>query len=75
MKMANLIELPDDVNPGGLLTIKKASEVTGIGEWTLRAWIRDERNGLRAVKIRRRVYLQVQELVRWLERNAKTIAG
>ena len=66
-----LIELPSDVNRGGLISLRRAAEVTGIEYRTLRSWKDEHGSGLRAIQIRRRLYFRVSELIRWLEAEAR----
>lgn len=50
-----------------LLTLKQAESETGIPQITLRSWIRS--GGLKAVKIRGRVFLNESDFRRWLKVN------
>lgn len=53
-----------------LLTIKEASEKTGIPERTLRTWISSGDRGLPVLKIRGRVFLNQNNFRHWLQMNS-----
>ena len=67
------IKLPDDVNPHGLVTIKKASELTGITVTTFYDLRQNPNLGLRFYQIRKggRLYLKTNELLRWINGHLK----
>lgn len=66
MPRKKLIQLPEGINPGGLLTVKAASKLTGIPESTIRGYSRQPGIGLRFYKISGRLYLKCDELLRWI---------
>ena len=70
MPRKNLITLPDDVNPGGLITFRKASEISGIPLSTLYEWRRTPGIGLRVYKIRKKIFLRCDEFIAWINRVA-----
>lgn len=71
--MEKLIKIPKDINPDGVVNIKRASEITGIDQRTIRHWISVPGNGLRAYKIGGRIHLKVREFLQWIERNATIV--
>lgn len=72
--MQCIITLPEGVNPGGLVNIKRASKITGIDERTIRHWLSVPGNGLKSYKVSGRIHLRVSEFLQWIERNT-IIAG
>ena len=50
-----LIQLPEGINPGGVLTIKAASWVSGFPESTIRNWRRQPGIGLRFYRVNGRI--------------------
>ena len=73
MPRKQLIQLPEGVNPGGLLTIKAASKLSGIPESTIRGYRCQPGIGLRFYKIRGRIYLKCDELLRWINVVAEEV--
>jgi len=51
MTRRQLINLPDNINPGGFLMIKLMSEILNISESTVRNWRRKPGNGLRWYRV------------------------
>ena len=69
--MRSLIELPPGVRRKSFVTVKHASEITGIPQRRLRSWIEDRRaNGLKVYKIRGLLVFLAGELLDWLECHA-----
>ena len=68
MKIKSTIKLPDGINPGGLLTVRMASEISGIPAKTLYEWKRQPGNGLRSYKIGRKVFFKCDEFLKWIDR-------
>jgi len=66
MRKKNLIKLPEDVNPHSLLTFKKASEISGIPVGMLYEWRRQPRKGMQVYKFGRKVFVQAEEFIRWV---------
>ena len=62
----HLITIPADVNPGGLLTIKAASRLSGIPESTIRNYRRQPGNGLKFYRVGSRLYLKCDEFIAWI---------
>jgi len=64
----NLIKLPDNINPGGLITLKAASQLTGIPITTFYELRKEPGCGLTFYHRgkRTRLMLKVDELVRWI---------
>jgi hypothetical protein len=65
------IQLPPGINPGGLITVRKAAEITGIPMKTLYEWRRQPGLGLRVYKLRRKIFFKVDELLRWIDANIR----
>jgi len=67
-----LIRLPADVNPDGLLTIKRASQISGIPTPMLYEWRRQPWRGLRVYKLGRKIFFRADEFVRWINAHIET---
>ena len=66
MPRRHLIQLPEGVNPGGLLTIKNASKISNIPESTIRGWRRQPGNGLTFYRVGGRIFLKCDEFIAWV---------
>ena len=67
MQRRKLITLPEGVNPGGLLTIKAASKMSGIPESTIRGYRRTPGIGLTFYRVGSRLFLKCDEFCAWLD--------
>ena len=66
MTRRQLITLPDNINPGGLLTIKAASKLSGIPESTIRGYRRQPDCGLKFYRVGSRLFLNCGEFIAWI---------
>lgn len=68
------IQLPADVNPQGLLTIRRAAEISGIPLKTLYEWRRQPWRGLRVYKLgAKKIFVKADEFVRWINANLEPV--
>jgi excisionase family DNA binding protein len=70
--MPNLtIDLPDDLDECGLLTVRQVADIFGVKPKTIYVWIRDK--GLPAYRLsqseRPSYWIKPGELMRWVETN------
>ena len=72
MPRRHLIQLPEGVNPGGLLTIKAASKLTGIPETTIRGY--QNKGSLRFYRVGGRIFLKCDEFIAWVDRVAVEVS-
>jgi len=70
----HLITIPADVNPGGLLTIKAASRLSGIPESTIRGYRRQPGIGLKFCRVRGRLFLKCDEFIAWINIVAEEVS-
>lgn len=70
MVCKQLVKAPEGLNPDGLITIRKASEITGIPAKTLYTWKDRPGNGLVSYKLGSKVFFKVKELIRWINLHA-----
>jgi len=73
MPRKNLITLPEGINPGGLLTIKKAAEITGLPVTTIYNFRRQPGIGVRFYKIGGRIFVKCDEFINWINIIAKQL--
>jgi hypothetical protein len=66
MRKKTLVKLPEGMNPNSLLTFEKASEISGIPIGMLYEWRRQPWRGMQVYKFGRRVFVQAEEFVRWV---------
>ena len=66
MPRRQLITVPEGINPGGLLTIKAASRLTGIPESTIRNYRREQGSGLKFYRVGSRLFLKCDEFIAWI---------
>jgi hypothetical protein len=71
MRKKTLVKLPEDVNPNSLLTMEKASEISGIPIRMLYEWRRQPWRGMQVYKFGRRIFVQADEFVRWVNARIK----
>ncbi|MFX0194599.1 MAG: hypothetical protein ACFFCW_00630 [Candidatus Hodarchaeota archaeon] len=75
MRKKTLIKLPEDVNPNSLLTFKRASEITGIPIGMLYEWRRQPWKGMQVYKFGRKLFVQAEEFIRWVNANIRSADG
>ena len=73
MSRKNLIQLPKNINPGGLLTIKKAAEITGLPVTTIYNFRRQPGMGVRFYRVGGRIFLKCDEFINWLNIIARQV--
>jgi len=73
MSRKNLIQLPKNINPGGLLTIKKAAEITGLPVTTIYNFRRQPGMGVRFYRVGGRIFLKCDEFVNWINIIARQV--
>lgn len=66
------LQLPDDVNPGGLLTLNEASKISGVPVSMLYEWRRQPWRGMKVYKLGRRVFVRADEFTRFINANLQT---
>jgi hypothetical protein len=69
----HLITLPKGINPGGFLTIKKMSEISGFDEVTIRSWRRQPGSGLKFYRVRGRLVVKCDEFINWINIIARQV--
>jgi len=75
MPRKKLIQLPKGVNPGGFLTIRAASRLSGIPESTIRNYRRQPGNGLKFYRVGSRLYLKCDEFIAWINLVAVEVSS
>lgn len=73
MPRKHLIQLPKGINPGGLLTIKKAAEITGLPVTTIYNFRRQPGIGVRFYRVGGRIFLKCDEFINWINIIAKQV--
>ena len=71
MSQRQFIKLPAEVNPDSLLTVKRASQISGIPTPMLYEWRRQPWRGLRVYKLGRKIFFKADEFVRWVNANIR----
>ena len=74
MPRRQLITVPEGINPGGLLTIKAASRLTGIPESTIRNYRREQGSGLKFYRVGSRLFLKCDEFIAWINLVAEEVS-
>ncbi|HUW17683.1 MAG TPA: helix-turn-helix domain-containing protein [Sedimentisphaerales bacterium] len=72
MRQRAYIQLPAEMNPGGLITVSKAAQVTGIPKTTIYGWRRQPGNGIRFYRLGHKLFLKCDELLGWINANLET---
>lgn len=72
MNQKPLLQLPDNVNPEGLLTLQQASEISGVPVKMLYEWRRQPWRGMRVYTMGRRIFVKADEFMRWINANLQT---
>jgi hypothetical protein len=75
MPRKHVVKLPPDVNHEGLLTFRKASEISGIPLKTLYEWRRQPWRGLRVYRLGRKIFVKANEFQTWINVHIRTADG
>jgi len=73
MKKIIHVRLPADVNPDALLTLQKASQLSGIPIRMLYEWRRQPWRGMRVYRIGRRIFVKADEFIRWINATIEPV--